>query len=279
MAVCEVIENCQLAIDIFLQSADGKLLATHSRNLESFNEAFPLSGSVTQAKGDVVSLSENADALLLLLKFSHNNIIPDISYLGLDALISFAEVADKYGNHIALHVCRGLIENRVNNMSPEESLRFLRYKIARDDLEDIDSAVRRSMTLPLHQALNQLRDYPSALHIYALYADRWKESMVTYRSLIDSKSGSWLEPQKLARYEDRPTRIHKMAAQILFMKLEENPVLSLSALDDTIGLAEQISPGFRVRCSPTGWVQSFRDVVGGYPTWREMKELRDQGLS
>ncbi|EEB89400.1 hypothetical protein MPER_12504, partial [Moniliophthora perniciosa FA553] len=121
MAVCEAIENCLLPIDIFLQSADGKLLATHSRNLESFNEAFPMASSVIQTKGEVVSLSENADALLLLLKFSHNNVIPDINHLGLDALISFAEVADKYGNHIALHVCRDSIKNYVKNMSPDES--------------------------------------------------------------------------------------------------------------------------------------------------------------
>ncbi|ESK92351.1 hypothetical protein Moror_4636 [Moniliophthora roreri MCA 2997] len=275
MLVCEAIENCQIPVDIILQSSDGILLGSHTKNLSVFNEAFPNVDSVTHWKGDIVTLSETAAVLLLLLQFSHNAALPDISHMGLDALLAFFEAADKYGNNIALQACGAMIEKHTEKLSPELSLRFLCYKLSRDELENVDYLVRRSMQLPLHEALGHLRDHPNACINYAIYSDKWKQCMTHYQSIIETGSGEWLSLSNLSEFKDTSVRIQKVAARTLFMQLKEQTPLSMSSLEDAIQIAERISPGFQSRCAPNGWVSSMKAIVKGYPTWKEMQALID----
>jgi hypothetical protein len=53
-----------------------------------------------------VKLTESSEMLRLLLKFSHNEDCENTSKLGLDKVLEFAAVADKYGNSMAMYACK-----------------------------------------------------------------------------------------------------------------------------------------------------------------------------
>jgi hypothetical protein len=107
----------------------------------------------------------------------------------------------------------------------------------------------------------------------ALYADKWKQSMSQYQSIIEEGSGDWLALADLAEYKDISLRIQKVAARTLFVQLKEEIALSLASFDESVKVAECISPGFQSRCAPNGWVNRMREVVKGYPTWKNMQAL------
>ncbi|KAF9056804.1 hypothetical protein BDP27DRAFT_1189691, partial [Rhodocollybia butyracea] len=67
-----------LAVDVILQSSDGEQLGAHSKNLELYRNAFPAVGSTTPPDGDVVELTESAESLWLMLRFTHNMPPPDL---------------------------------------------------------------------------------------------------------------------------------------------------------------------------------------------------------
>jgi hypothetical protein len=75
------------------------------KNLETFNEGFPLEGSIICDLDDVVELTEDAETLRLLLLFSHNSSYPDLSKLNIDVVLALGDAAEKYGNHLAFMAC------------------------------------------------------------------------------------------------------------------------------------------------------------------------------
>ncbi|EEB92280.1 hypothetical protein MPER_09236 [Moniliophthora perniciosa FA553] len=185
------IEDCQLPVDIILKSSDGQTLGAHTRNLEIFNDAFPSPDSVSHSATDIVTLEENAEILLLLLKFSHNCALPDISGLSFETTRALYEGADKYGNQITAQACKLALRKHFESLSPEACLDHFVHKLLRNDVDDIDVVIRRTMTLPLVHVLCKLKEQPSwgadALLTYALYRDQWRDSATRYRDTINSK--------------------------------------------------------------------------------------------
>ncbi|KAF9258323.1 hypothetical protein L218DRAFT_934869 [Marasmius fiardii PR-910] len=106
-----LIQNCPVSgcnlntVDVILRSSDGRDLGAHSKNLESYNTAFPSLDSVTHRVEDRVELAESYETLRLLLEFSHNCKHSDLRKLNLDNVIGFANAAEKYGNFFALEAC------------------------------------------------------------------------------------------------------------------------------------------------------------------------------
>ncbi len=96
-------ENCSLPADIILESSDKIQLGAHSKNLELFSDAFPTVGSTLPPSGahDVVKLSETAEVIALMLRFTHNQPAPDLSSLDIHVLLGLGEAVHKYGMHYA----------------------------------------------------------------------------------------------------------------------------------------------------------------------------------
>ncbi|EEB95988.1 hypothetical protein MPER_04953 [Moniliophthora perniciosa FA553] len=104
---CEAVENCIIPVDLVIKSSDGKRIGAHKKNLEQFCTGFPLADSVVHRIDDVVTLTETAETLLLLLKYTHyaQHDMTDFLYSSQDQLISLTAAADKYGNFFALQAC------------------------------------------------------------------------------------------------------------------------------------------------------------------------------
>ncbi|KAI3612840.1 hypothetical protein WG66_005380 [Moniliophthora roreri] len=259
---CKAIDNCQLPVDIILQSSDGETLGAHTRNLEVFNDAFPSPESVSHSATDVITLTENAEILLLLLKFSHNCTLPDISCLSFETTRALYEGADKYGNQIAAQACKSALRKHFESLSPEACLDHLVYKLSKNDVDDIDAVIRRTMTLPLVQVLCKLKEEPlsgtDALLTYALYRDQWRDSATKYRDTINSKM------VLLDREE-----------QIILdrLKVEEMILTEWDFSAFTEGVI-RIRPRMKNSNRSMAMLQSLGFVVKSYPTWLQMEDLR-----
>ncbi|TRM57639.1 hypothetical protein BD626DRAFT_514082 [Schizophyllum amplum] len=102
-ASCPV-AGCRLPVDIFLQSSDGILTGAHTRNLETFGEAFPAS-SVAAPPSEPIVLAEFADVLQLLMHFMHLVPQPSLEGRPIEFVLRCAEAVDKYGVHAAGQLC------------------------------------------------------------------------------------------------------------------------------------------------------------------------------
>ncbi|EEB89236.1 hypothetical protein MPER_12690 [Moniliophthora perniciosa FA553] len=142
--ICQV-SDCKLAVDIALQSSDGKLFGSHMANLEAFNAGFPSTNNVTHQEGDIVRLSEDGKTLELLLRFSHNIEYSEISEIGLDTVLSLAKAADKYGNAFPSRACIEAVNILVKE-SPSNALLAFPYKMMRSDFRNIDEIVQSTIT-------------------------------------------------------------------------------------------------------------------------------------
>ena len=74
--------------------------------MEMFNSAFPTVDSVKHQIEDIVELAESEEILKLLLDYSHNCPHNDLQELGAPRLVAFASAAEKYGNFLALGICK-----------------------------------------------------------------------------------------------------------------------------------------------------------------------------
>ncbi|KAF9258314.1 hypothetical protein L218DRAFT_1005144 [Marasmius fiardii PR-910] len=181
-STCEASEGCILPIDVILQSSDGRLLGAHSKNLESFAEAFPISGSTSPS--EIVPLTETGDTLLLFLKFAHNNPAPDLSALGIDELLDFAEAANKYCNYFALATCRNSMSILANE-SMQNTLKILRFKAVHRDLEGINEIAAKTMSMPIMDVLKFFgKNHTQEFVIWLQYQQKWAGFIAEYHSQL-----------------------------------------------------------------------------------------------
>ncbi|KAF9074205.1 hypothetical protein BDP27DRAFT_223862 [Rhodocollybia butyracea] len=157
-------ESCSLAVDVVLQSSDGEQLGAHSKNLELYSDAFPAAGSTMPPDGDIVELTENAETLRLMLRFTHNMTPPDLSALDLQTLFMFGEtVSLKYGIQYASQS----VSQEVNRRIDAHPLEILAYKTKVSDLSMIDDVARKTMAIPVEKVATVLVDIrPFALGCY-----------------------------------------------------------------------------------------------------------------
>ncbi|KAK7024326.1 hypothetical protein VNI00_016352 [Paramarasmius palmivorus] len=165
-----LVAECSIPIDLILESADGKWFGAHTKNMETFNTAFPPTSSVTHDINDIVKLSETSDVLALLLQFSHYQEHGDLCDKGLDLVLGLATAADKYGNFFAAMVVREAI-NYYGRQSKYNAVRVIPYKAIHSDFKHMDEIVRSTMDLPLSTALHFMKPYPEVFYAYALYRE------------------------------------------------------------------------------------------------------------
>ncbi|KAJ8091034.1 hypothetical protein PM082_024641 [Marasmius tenuissimus] len=172
-------------VDVVLQSSDGHFLGAHSRNLEWFNDGFPLSGSTTPSQ--IVPLTENSFTLGYLLKFTHNQPAPDLSNLDVDKLLALAEAADKYCNSFALAACRQPMQ-LLAAKSCEDALKILRFKLAHQDFEGIDPISARTIRLPIIHVLEFFgRDLGLEGVRWVHLRQRWQEFTDQYHQKLKTE--------------------------------------------------------------------------------------------
>ena len=106
---------CELPVDFFIESSDGKYLGAHVKNLSVLTQDFPgieASQSVIRRKSlKVVKLPEDSRTLRLFLEFMHNVKVkvPDLSLLSTCRVGELAKAAEKYGNGYALMACKRVL--------------------------------------------------------------------------------------------------------------------------------------------------------------------------
>ncbi|ESK83433.1 hypothetical protein Moror_15587 [Moniliophthora roreri MCA 2997] len=210
--LCKV-PDCTTPVDLILKGSDGKRYGTHMRNLEMFNDSFPVAGSVVHDGKDVI-LMEKGDVIRLLLLFSHNTEPPDLEdEEDLNTVLAFAQAADKYGNRPAIKACRTAM-SRLGKEVAADALRVLCYKASHSDYQDIDNIARRTMKLPVQDVVEQMRNYPTVYMVWSQYKEKWEQSMKMFDMKLDenqSLGGFHVDANvrsafaRLLRDEDVPT--------------------------------------------------------------------------
>jgi hypothetical protein len=97
-----VISECNLAVDVILASSDGVHFGFHTQNILIFAGAFP---ACDTEDSNVISLSESADVVSLLLQYMHQQRQPDSSKFKFDILSRLADAVEKYNVFSAIEVC------------------------------------------------------------------------------------------------------------------------------------------------------------------------------
>uniref|UniRef100_A0A0W0G0K9 BTB domain-containing protein n=1 Tax=Moniliophthora roreri TaxID=221103 RepID=A0A0W0G0K9_MONRR len=168
------VESCSLPVDVILKSSDGQLFGAHTKNLESFTEGFPLSGSVICRSDEQTELTENANVLKLFLAFTHNAPAPDLSSYDIDIIIGLAEAAEKYMNHFASGMCRKALRS-LAEQSADNALRVLRFKSINNDIEDIDYVAERTVGLGIIHVLDSFGEHLRGFSIWLRYQQSYNE--------------------------------------------------------------------------------------------------------
>ncbi|KAK7018717.1 hypothetical protein VNI00_018310 [Paramarasmius palmivorus] len=267
---CPASDECQLFIDITLESADGQKFGAHSKTLEVYNGAFPIVGTVIHDINDIVYLTEDADILVLLLRFSHNEPLPELAPLGIDTVLALAEAADKYENHFALSACRTALSH-LAHQSPINALRIVSYKLAFKDYTEIDELVRSTMDIPTHTVVEVMKHNPQIYLTYTLYKEVYMKAIQGFRLVLDNDK---LLTDEYARSCPR----YGKAAVIfnaLLMRLQSP---TEDKIEEARGVAEAaIGPGISLRNKNwNSWVRRLKDEVLGLPTWEKV-ELSIEG--
>ncbi|KAJ3991215.1 hypothetical protein F5050DRAFT_1581778 [Lentinula boryana] len=152
---------CPLTVDVVVQSSNGDRFGAHSKNLEFFTDAFPVTGSTLPPQnGEVVELSESSEIIHFMLAFTHNLPPPNVTSLELGTLLVLGEAMNKYGMYLASEYVTAEMNRRI----PDEPLKILAYKAKVSDFSLIDETARRTMKLPLPHVLSELD--PSAFRIW-----------------------------------------------------------------------------------------------------------------
>jgi len=162
VVICPV-EDCNLTVDIILQSSDGKLLGAHQRNLEIYTAGFPIAGSA--AISEPVILEETFDVLFLMLQYTHNVRQPSLDDIDFTLLASLAEAVEKYMIYSAIEVCK--VKMTLATYDHPNEVFF--YSAKHDYLDLVDKAAKLTLK-------NPALEFISGIHATGLHDDvafRW----------------------------------------------------------------------------------------------------------
>uniref|UniRef100_A0A0W0EXD6 Uncharacterized protein n=1 Tax=Moniliophthora roreri TaxID=221103 RepID=A0A0W0EXD6_MONRR len=239
--------------EIYNESSDGVKLGAHMKNLESFNNAFPITGTVTHTIDDTVKLTENSDILLLLLKYSHYDDHPDIADLGIDTAIALMNAADKYGNHSAMSACRTAM-SYLARRSPTNAIRILPYKIAHGDFNEIDDLVRSTMDLPTQTVLDATKHDPQIYFTYTLYKEKYKVALKKFR---DAVVGYHFLTEEYARSCPSYAR----AAEIFSAQLRYIPSPTEESIEEARNVAQRETNNILTSKKWKSWIYSLKKEI------------------
>ncbi|KAL0064877.1 hypothetical protein AAF712_008130 [Marasmius tenuissimus] len=199
------IKECGFPVDIVIKPKDGRLLGTHTKNLELFNTSFPSLDVVAHRIEDIVPFEENADVVEMFLRFCHNYPCSpkDIVSLGVDSAISFHRAVHKYQNRHALRVCDAALddlclEHDEDAIIVKILLYRIMYTLIHGPLVGLDDLIRRALTLsvePPDTALETLLTYGKGfeggiLATYAIYAEKWRTCYERYQRVVRQELGT-----------------------------------------------------------------------------------------
>ncbi|KAJ3515024.1 hypothetical protein NLJ89_g2022 [Agrocybe chaxingu] len=132
--------DCNLTVDMILQSSDGESFGAHQFNLECYSAGFPPAAStITNSPEDMtVELTETAVVLRLMLQYMHNVRQPDLSKVSFLVLSALAEAVEKYLIFPAMDVCKVFMELSKDDYPSE----VLMYAAKHDYMDLADKAAR-----------------------------------------------------------------------------------------------------------------------------------------
>ncbi|KAK7050029.1 hypothetical protein VNI00_005461 [Paramarasmius palmivorus] len=260
-----------LGCDIILKSSDGKLLGAHMKNLEIFNEGFPLEGSITCDLDDTVELTEDAETLRLLLLFSHNSSYPDLSKLDIDVVLALGDAAEKYGNHLAFMACSQTLGHFARRSS-EHALKVLRFKASHSDFDEIEETARRTMDIPILDAMHILGRHHNIFRVWLQYQQNWLRRIDHYHAAINNTRIR--EDHKYANGSPKPCpTLEDFVANI--KPVLQSPEFMPPSVDNfsrAVAVYRSI-PACKIHCDHCSayihWRRCVRESLEELPSWRD----------
>ncbi|KAK7027542.1 hypothetical protein VNI00_015176 [Paramarasmius palmivorus] len=233
-----------------------------------FNEGFPPSEIVApepDGKPSQVSLSDGPEPLQLLLQFSHNTEQPDLRSKSIHSVMAFSIVAEKYGNMLAIQACRMAMED-LGRRSPSDALVVVNYKVHNRNYDGIDEFARRSMVLPLKDAVAKTREYPNVYAIWTQYREEWQGSFRCYSAAVQNMptihNGDHLRPRK---HDD------DSVIKVLKAELEAEAVPTIESVRRTLDRALRVN-GLVSTEGRQGLITAQRiieEIIMEFPVWTQ----------
>ncbi|KAF9074204.1 hypothetical protein BDP27DRAFT_1317477 [Rhodocollybia butyracea] len=179
---CAASESCSLPVDVILQSSDsGPIARTSKCTVMLFLSQDPQFHQMEMS-------SSSLKIIQLMLCFTHNMPPPDLSLLDIQTLFALGETVNlKYSMHYASECVSKEINKRAATHT--KPLEILVYKIKVSDLSMIDEIARRTMDIPMENAVNLLVDLET-FRIWVRYRDKWQSMLAQYREALTDYSQS-----------------------------------------------------------------------------------------
>ncbi|KAK7019788.1 hypothetical protein VNI00_017929 [Paramarasmius palmivorus] len=279
---CAAYKTCTIPVNIILESSDGVHLGAHMINLENFNNAFPIAGSVTHQFNEPVALSESAAILRLILKFSHNKDC-SISSLDLATVIALTDAAEKYGNYPALNACRAAL-SQFTPVQIKSKIRVLPYRLRYTKVdESFENMIRSTMDIPLRQLVRDLSCFPDIYMVYTVYRELWHAGMAEYRQATDISAYRKLRskyPKK--RSETGPTEEVVKTSSSSLRELKSPACKDVNHIVvTTLELAMRTYPDLDPLKDEalSRWHSGMNQAVAKLPTWKKAGDIVKEELS
>ncbi|KAK0457760.1 uncharacterized protein EV420DRAFT_1547224 [Desarmillaria tabescens] len=161
--------------DITLASRDNVHFKVHRINLKMHSDIFAdaedISSSTPNAISEVVSLTETASTLDLLLQYMYRQPPPDLSEIEFSRVADLAEAAEKYRVYFAIDACKRSMCDAI----PEHSFEVLTWAVKHKHNKIIDQAAQHSVSLPTDDICEAIS--PPILAPWLQYHKHWLDAL------------------------------------------------------------------------------------------------------
>ncbi|KAJ8091039.1 hypothetical protein PM082_024646 [Marasmius tenuissimus] len=260
------VAGCDLAVDLILRSSDRKNLGTHAKNMEVYNSAFPVVGSVKHQIEDVVELTESEDTLKLLILYSHNCEHEDLRHLQAQKLVAFARASEKYGNFFALDACKIAMRTReVGPSSATSAIHVVIFQAAHSMYDGIDRLAGLTMELqPRNVWVVTRRVDPKLFYVWSQYRDDWRAAQTRYAAALN-------KPCRTTELEKKQLSIIRPMSQKVATRSD------IALVDAAIEVAQKVHPKsdgqkFLDDLDMFAWYSGLKQAINGFPQWEKISQ-------
>ncbi|KAL0956165.1 hypothetical protein HGRIS_002325 [Hohenbuehelia grisea] len=171
--------------DISLCSCDGTIFKVHRINLKMHSDIFAdaeaissspdsaasESSSTSKPNREVVSLSETAEVLEVLLQYMYRQPPPELSELDFKTVSAVAEASEKYGVYFAIDSCK----RAMRDVIPEHPFEVLNWAVKHKHTRLIDEAAECTIRMATDNMGDALA--PAIRSAWIVYHKHWLDAL------------------------------------------------------------------------------------------------------
>ncbi|KAK0218155.1 hypothetical protein IW262DRAFT_1463601 [Armillaria fumosa] len=256
--------------DITLASHDNVHFKVHRINLKMHSDIFAdaedISSSTPATTSEVVSLTESASVLELLLQYMYRQPPPDLSEIEFSRVADLAEAAEKYRVYFAIDACKRSMWYAApssvkcshlagsSDAIPQHSFEVLTWAVKHKHSKIIDLAAQRTVSLPTDNICEAIS--PPILAPWLQYHKHWLDALNAEYARYPPAAMHW---NNSTRECDIPCEAWTHSYAMIAHKMGARPHLLLK-LDEVFGPSEDYLQARCGECKET--LATWRAIIG-----------------